>query len=299
MFISLFSLFIYSQLITFPLFLFFAFIHFHSIPYHNVIPVSLTLPIQNLTHSHRVVILSDLHLQQNQTTFHPKLIKQSIDIILQSNPELVIFLGDYIQLAHEDILLFIKSFEFIAHKFKGIGIIGNHDIKLRPPNDIIKALQSIGISILLNEEYVFDCFHFFGIDYYTNNSHLLLPQNQQIVLLSHTPSVLNDTIFSESNENNQQNIHISAIFCGHTHGGQVNIPFIGSPLLLFKAWMLRWWKIMYLRLLDLQKWKVIYGLYHLQYNKSSIPVYVTSGIGSHYGFKVNCPPEVVVVDLIP
>ncbi|EDR23239.1 hypothetical protein, conserved [Entamoeba dispar SAW760] len=218
---------------------------------------------------------------------------------IYSNPELVIFLGDYIQLAHEDIILFIKSFEFVAHKFKCIGIIGNHDIKLRPPDDIIKALQSIGISILLNEEYVFDCIHFFGIDYYTNNSTLVLPQNQQIILLSHTPSVLNDPIFSESNDINQQNIQISAIFCGHTHGGQVIIPFIGCPLLLFKAWMLRWWKIMYLRLLDLQKWKVIHGLYHLQYNQTSIPVYVTSGIGSHYGLRVNCPPEIVVIDLIP
>lgn len=65
------------------------------------------------------------------------------------------------------------------------------------------------------------------------------------------------------------------LLCGHTHGGQVKLPFIG-PLLLpvrdrrFAEGLLRWEG----------RW-----------------VYVTRGVGNLHGIRFNCPPEIALLTI--
>jgi len=65
------------------------------------------------------------------------------------------------------------------------------------------------------------------------------------------------------------------LLCGHTHGGQVKLPFIGAPAT----------SIQDPRFLEgLHKWD---GRW----------VYVTRGVGNLYGVRFNCPPEVSLITL--
>ena len=65
------------------------------------------------------------------------------------------------------------------------------------------------------------------------------------------------------------------MLCGHTHGGQMKLPFIGTPLAPvvdhryvagLNAWSGRW-------------------------------IYTTRGVGSLHGIRINCPPEVSLLTI--
>jgi predicted MPP superfamily phosphohydrolase len=66
------------------------------------------------------------------------------------------------------------------------------------------------------------------------------------------------------------------MLCGHTHGGQVVLPWLGAPwapvrdkrfLAGMYAWDNRW-------------------------------IHITRGVGNVHGFRFNCPPEVSLITLL-
>jgi predicted MPP superfamily phosphohydrolase len=66
------------------------------------------------------------------------------------------------------------------------------------------------------------------------------------------------------------------LLCGHTHGGQVKLPFVGAPISSvrdrrFTEGLHRWE----------DRW-----------------IHVTRGVGSLWGIRFNCPPEVSLLTLI-
>ncbi|KAL7720931.1 Calcineurin-like phosphoesterase domain-containing protein [Entamoeba marina] len=255
-------------------------VHFSSLKYQRLRVTRINLPLHGLKSQMKVVILSDFHIDKEMKESHPRLLRDSALTCLDEQPDLVLLLGDYVQLNQTDINAFATTYECITKRFKTIGII--------------EKLESIGVVFLSNKGIDVNGIHFYGIPYYTNHSQLVLPSKDSIVLLSHTPSVLNDSYFQTQSTSN-----IIGVLCGHTHGGQVILPFLGSPLTLIKDWMIKWWRKMYLRVIDIKKWKVLYGLQHVFFQHHSIPVIVTSGLGSHYGIRFNCPPEIVVATFQP
>jgi uncharacterized protein len=69
---------------------------------------------------------------------------------------------------------------------------------------------------------------------------------------------------------------VALTLCGHTHGGQVNLPIIGAPF----APTMRGVK------------PYVYGLYQ----EGARQMIVSGGLGtSHLPMRINCPPEVVCV----
>ncbi len=65
------------------------------------------------------------------------------------------------------------------------------------------------------------------------------------------------------------------ILAGHTHGGQLYIPLIGAPFA------------------PIQDKKFVNGLY--EYNGGKI--YVSPGIGNLHGMRINCRPEISILDV--
>lgn len=87
------------------------------------------------------------------------------------------------------------------------------------------------------------------------------------VLLMHYPSVADHL--------GQRRFDL--ILAGHSHGGQVRLPFVGAVSLPRGVG------------------QYDYG----RYETSGGPLYVNAGIGtlSHFPFRFNCPPEITVVTI--
>ena len=86
------------------------------------------------------------------------------------------------------------------------------------------------------------------------------------ILLAHNPDTA-DTEFKT---------HIDLFLCGHTHGGQVRIPFYGAPILPVN--------------------NKDYSSGYIQTDKTAL--FISRGIGwAHLPIRFNCPPEIAVLHL--
>ncbi len=92
------------------------------------------------------------------------------------------------------------------------------------------------------------------------------PQAARRILLNHYPAMADEL----------KGARFDLILSGHSHGGQVRLPFYGAPVL---------------------PWGV--GAYDLGYFETAGgPLYVNAGIGTYYvPFRINCRPELTVVTL--
>jgi predicted MPP superfamily phosphohydrolase len=87
------------------------------------------------------------------------------------------------------------------------------------------------------------------------------------IVLAHNPDSA-DTSFSE---------RIDLMICGHTHGGQVNLPFIGALVL------------------PVENKNYSYGL---KTSRKGMPVFISKGIGwAILPVRFNCLPEIAVLEL--
>jgi predicted MPP superfamily phosphohydrolase len=95
-----------------------------------------------------------------------------------------------------------------------------------------------------------------------------VPEDDCRIVLAHNPDSA-DTNFSE---------RIDLMICGHTHGGQVNIPFYGTPVLPVK--------------------NKNYN-FGLKTSSKGQPIFISKGLGwAIYPVRFNCFPEIAVLELI-
>lgn len=251
--------------------------------------------------NYRIIQLSDFH-------FGPATPKQhlidAVKIANELKPDLILLTGDYLQLTRTGFTHLIVS-QISANYFKhyqtklrktakelgrivshlsasdGIfGVFGNHDYL--EGIDIVKEEMPGTINWLTNahtnlkKENSF--LHLAGIDDlkrgkpnfnkacadFTNAEKPFYK-----ILLCHNPDV---TIYPFKEQLSKFNLILS----GHTHGGQIRLPFLPPPVTRTK------------------QSKHVSGLSHLK----DTAIYVTNGLG--YGclkLRVFCPPEITVIDL--
>jgi hypothetical protein len=96
-----------------------------------------------------------------------------------------------------------------------------------------------------------------------------VPREDCRIVLAHNPDSA-DTSFSE---------RIDLTICGHTHGGQVCIPFFGPPPYM-----------------PVQNMNYTFGL---KTSKKGLPVFISKGVGwGDFPVRFNCPPEIAVLELV-
>lgn len=96
-----------------------------------------------------------------------------------------------------------------------------------------------------------------------------IPEGDCRIVLAHNPDTA-DTIFRE---------RMDLMLAGHTHGGQVNIPFYGIPIL------------------PVQNKEYSFGLKRSRRNER---VFISKGIGwGIYPVRFNCCPEIPILELVP
>ena len=91
-------------------------------------------------------------------------------------------------------------------------------------------------------------------------------------LLVHSPDFVLQPVFAE--ETARRPIHL--VLSGHTHGGQVRLPLVGTPYLPSQY-----------------RWLFRGGLVQA----AGTQVYVSRGVGSSWPIRLNCRPEVNILRL--
>lgn len=202
-------------------------------------PASFTIHRESLVlprwHSNlRVAALSDLHIGSN----HVGLDKLRY-IVAQTNaeePDIVVLLGDFVIggpggegsrqpefVPPEQIAAELKK--LLAPTY---AVLGNHDRWFDGPR-VEAAMTAAGIPVLENRairlEHGGTPFWLGGIsDLWTGGPDIpatlaQTDQEEPVILITHNPDVFPDVPS-----------RVSLTIAGHTHGGQVDIPFYGTPV---------------------------------------------------------------------
>lgn len=182
----------------------------------------------------KIAVVSDLHVGPYKGK---RFIRQLVRTINNTLPDIVLLAGDFVSAENSDFTALSPLAEIRA-SLGVFGVLGNHDqgqhatifgkrySTLNRGEDIASELERLGIHMLRNEHSItrgVDALAIAGIDdLWTGDANLNaafenLPPNVTAILLSHNPDVIEDSRSRRAN----------LIVSGHTHGGQIRLPFLG------------------------------------------------------------------------
>lgn len=223
----------------------------------------------------KIVHFSDLHYLRltNKDTLNT-----IIDEINLINPDIVIFTGDLIdkdfELSEDEKNVLIELLNTINSKYGKYAIIGNHDMD---KDELLKEIYSSSNFILMQNSYDIiygnnnDKLFIGGVDTYSYNKADIdktmeyFKDNEDIsykIILTHEPDYT-DTILNKYD--------VNLILSGHSHNGQINIPYIKNIFLPYGS-------------------KKYYKNY---YKINNTDLYISSGIGvSRINFRLFNKPSI-------
>lgn len=248
----------------------------------TVVTDPITIKVDNLPdslHGFKIIHISDI--QGDEYTGREEIAGYIEKINLQ-NPDLIIFTGDLISYGTD----FIKSsaVEFgQAKATHGIfAVVGDHDY-WAGTEKVEKALADEEIPLLRDENYTVAVDSSSSIvisgvtEVYSKDSDPVIvdslthsaDSSAVKIFASHQ---VKDYLISSARKNNYD-----VMLAGHTHGGQIRIPFLGMS---FSA--------------SERETKYINGLYR----EGQLPIHVNNGLGFTLGpIRYNAPPTVTVIEL--
>lgn len=173
----------------------------------------------------RITQLTDIH---HSSIVPLAEIRRVVDLAQRTNPDLCVLTGDYTTTYRRFIEPCAEALAPLRAREGVWAVLGNHD-HYTDPELTRRALQRHGVTVLDNQQTTLrrgpDALQLSGIDDWTWNAvdwrrafDGLNPQTPTI-LLSHQPRVLD---FHQTRD-------VSLILSGHTHGGQINLPLVGTP----------------------------------------------------------------------
>lgn len=222
-----------------------------------------------------------------------RLIRKGVALLMAGRPDMIVLTGDFVSGATR--FLWTTYGGFKPHHFDACmealaglkapfgvyAVLGNHDFwsGREVADRIISGLQGIGVRVLRNEAVPLKRkdqeLYVIGVDDYWESSYNLtralkgIPESACRILLSHNPDVNEDIERSRK--------PVDLIIAGHTHGGQIVVPFLGAPYLpspfgqRYRAGLVR---------------------------DGSRKTYVSRGLGLFFvPIRLNCPPDVTLLTL--
>lgn len=225
-----------------------------------------------------IIVLTDIH------SIHPWMTPAHIqDVVDKANslePDIVLLLGDFVathpfgkQIKPEDGVAPLKNFKSACGTY---AVVGNHD--LSGPKGWPEALQNAGIPVLRNDAKELKCkdhsFAVGGLDElrmgHADIQKTLAKNTKKlpIIMMTHNPDV-----FVEMPKS------VALTVAGHTHGGQIRIPFFGAISAVIPS-----------------KYGARFARGHIHENGKDLVV--SSGLGmTGIPLRFMCPPEITVITL--
>lgn len=229
----------------------------------------------------RIAQLADFHYGEYS---EPSFVRASVDAVNALQPDLVALTGDFISAGPMVKRISVDFAEHCAdllarlHCQERYAVMGNHDAMV-DSDQVTAALESRGIHVLRNSSVPIERhgtrLWLAGVDDVLMGDPDLkaaspkqrLQQSEPLILMAHEPDYADEVVGSG----------VDLMLSGHTHGGQVRIPF--APLF---------------NLPKLGR-KYIEGLFSFR----DMQLFVTRGIGTvGVPFRFRCPPEITVITLV-
>ena len=218
----------------------------------------------------KLIHLSDLHLGE---PINLERLDHIVSLVNEQSPDLILFTGDFIDAHTEPDLIpdYFASLSRMLSRLGSFAVLGNHDHWVDAPlvrsmlaESGIMELDNKAHPISLGGEHLYLC----GLDSHmeglTDLEAVLagLPDGETGILLVHEP---------DFGEISAATGRFSLQLSGHSHGGQIYIPYLGPPVTPEHG----------------QKYPR--GLYQV----GSMQLYTTSGVGMIPPYvRFNCRPEV-------
>jgi uncharacterized protein len=223
----------------------------------------------------RIVQLSDIH----HGKFYP--LEAAARAVALSNalkPDLVALTGDFVSYSRACVEPVAEVLGMLRARYGVLAVLGNHDFRVSA-DGITRALDRQGIEVLRNRN-VRLCFRgeelaLAGVDDHGYGADLRramggIPAGTPKILLAHNPQIIRGAA----------RYGADLVLSGHTHGGQINFPVIGSVAYGRSPERLRY-KIGWDRLADTQ-------------------IYVSRGLGTIVlPWRLRCPAEIPHIELLP
>lgn len=255
--------------------------HWTEVTHTNAIVPDLPAGFEGV----RVAQLSDIHLEEFTEPYY---LRDAIHAINQLTPDFVFLTGDFISdgpLPHRIARHAVPRCAAILSELKCAHVyacLGNHDF-LVDAALVTDALTSARIHVLRNSHLPLERdgsrIWLAGLDdplCARPDPEAAIPASirqipgEPILLLCHGPDYADNLLRHPAGKS------VSLMFSGHTHGGQVRLPFVG-PVNLPRMGK-----------------KYIEGWFHF----GNLSLYVNRGIGTvELPFRFNCPPEITLFTL--
>ena len=221
----------------------------------------------------RIVQLSDIHHSPYLTLEH---LSEAVAIANNLEPDLIVLTGDYITHTAVYIEPCAERLGDLKAKHGVYAVLGNHDVWVNA-RAVTKAFERHHIHVLTNVNTEISIrgssiwlsgigdlmMHFHDLPAALKGTTSKFPR----ILLSHNPEIIEEAAYS----------NVDLVLAGHTHGGQFQLPLIGSPMALNR------YGRRYAR-----------GLAAMQ----DTQIYVNRGLGTVFvPVRYQCPPEISLLEL--
>ena len=222
----------------------------------------------------RIVQISDIHYYPFTTL---DLVDRAVQMANQLNPDLIVLTGDFVWHEVDAIFELAPSLAKLNAKYGVYAGLGNHDI-WTDVKVITRAIEQEKLPLLVNQ----------GVPISVEKSTLYLAslddgwsgkpdleaamvnwsEDAITVLLMHEPDLAPRYAVDK---------RIKLQLSGHSHGGQVRLPFFGPLVLPYLSW------------------KYPMGLYNI----NGMWLYTNRGLGTtNAPLRVNCAPEITELTLV-
>lgn len=226
----------------------------------------------------KIVFFSDTHMKGRRSI---KQLERAIESINEQSPDIVIFGGDffdnyYRDKSHLDLRQISASLKKISAKYAKLAVYGNHDHGGGAAGAYEEVMAEAGFQLLLNDTvYIAELgLNVTGTDdlqlgYITDDMYEPFTDDFNLIV-THSPDFA-DEITAKN----------ALVLAGHSHGGQVNLPFITKKIMPPGA----------------RKYRR--GLYTNELNKGNdFWLFVSKGIGTTaLPIRLFAPPDIAVIEL--
>ena len=248
----------------------------------------------------RLLHLSDIHRHEKNAA----LVEEAVKRINELQPDLVLLTGDFVQYEPDPIIPLARQLKRINCTGRVYASLGNHDTAKRGAKLVIaRELGKQGISTLENASVAIgEGVSLVGMgdlwdgEFRPERAFQEVPPENVRIVMSHNPDTAEELA----------KYRADLILSGHTHGGSVRLPLIGSLYPWYKSFAMmlpphirrHMPHAHHLHVVQHTEW--VEGTFAIPRTAQSgrNVLHVTRGLGSHpNGFRVFCDPEMSLLTL--